>query len=294
MLQSSGRRSPSASLLPQFPLTDDAPLFVPPPAFARYSPPVDDESALPETDPFAAAVDEPPSYEIARNGSASNGSENGALVRDEKIDTRRTTDVGTSGVESANGFAPRGAGLNGSHLAESPAAAVEAAFNGTSHAYLAAAPSSSDVLVSGRSDVPPVPQFALPLLAAAEPVADEESDAINASRLPPHPHTGSLFVPYLVTEIRELRSATVPQGPVAPNLWLTPVENSLARNGCHDSQLQPVDAPMFRSLQPSTDSPLPLLITGVSGVVGYNALPYFSAPLSRCRWSACGSATTGD
>lgn len=34
---------------------------------------------------------------------------------------------------------------------------------------------------------------------------------------------------------------------------------------------------MFRSLQPLAESPLPLLITGVSGVVGYNALPYFLA-----------------
>jgi len=34
---------------------------------------------------------------------------------------------------------------------------------------------------------------------------------------------------------------------------------------------------MFRSWQPPTESPLPLLITGVSGVVGYNALPYFLA-----------------
>lgn len=34
---------------------------------------------------------------------------------------------------------------------------------------------------------------------------------------------------------------------------------------------------MFRFAQATTEPPLPMLITGVSGVVGYNALPYFRA-----------------
>jgi len=34
---------------------------------------------------------------------------------------------------------------------------------------------------------------------------------------------------------------------------------------------------MYRSLTPADASPLPLLITGVTGVPGYNALPYFRA-----------------
>src|SRR6185295_15006246 len=34
---------------------------------------------------------------------------------------------------------------------------------------------------------------------------------------------------------------------------------------------------MFRHATPATVSPLPLLITGVAGVAGYNALAYFQA-----------------
>ena len=34
---------------------------------------------------------------------------------------------------------------------------------------------------------------------------------------------------------------------------------------------------MFRSISPPLAPPLPLLITGISGVMGYNALPYFQA-----------------
>ncbi len=145
-------------------------------------------------DPLAAVLDSPRSHEIARNGSSNGHAKHVDLTTDESVD-----------VAEADHFYGHTGTLNGS-----AATVVERAFNGNGHAYLEAAPSSSDVLITGRSEVPvlapPPVGLELPVLLSTEPVAEDQVDFAVASAVPPHPHTGSLFVPYLVTEIRELRT----------------------------------------------------------------------------------------
>lgn len=153
-------------------------------------------------DPLAAVLDSPRSHEIARNGSSNGHSTHVALTMDDSATTESATNEMANGVEADHAYDQTGR-LNGS-----AAGVVERAYNGNGHAYLELAPSSSDVLITGRSEVPVMapPPAELPVLLTTEPVAEDVTDSVVETAVPPHPHSGSLFVPYLVTEIRELRS----------------------------------------------------------------------------------------
>jgi len=176
MLQPSSRRSPSASLLPQFPLSEDASLFSSSPTIEHFLQPLDEDSASSEADSFSTGPNGNPYYENGRHETGRNGT---AVVADPDV-----LDGGQSDRREQV-----------SRLAEP---------------YAEAAATSSDVLIAGSSSSaasPHVGEAQPMLLAAAEEPSNGSPLSVGAgSPLPPHPHSGSLFVPYLVTEIRELRS----------------------------------------------------------------------------------------